>query len=79
MAMIQRSVRVDDCVFDYIDRLNALRLASGLTKLTTGEVLEDAVRYYVAEQMLSLKAQALDLIQNLDNLTEAVQSPKVGE
>lgn len=70
MAKVLRSIRIDDAVFQYIDSYNDLRVRLGLQRLPIGDVLADAVRLYIADQILSLKRQAASVSGDADKLKE---------
>lgn len=72
MAKVLRSIRIDDSVFDYIERFNALRSSAGLSRVPIGDVIQDSVRFYVADQAVSLKAMALQQLQGIESLSADV-------
>lgn len=74
MAKVLRSLRVDDKVFDYIDAYNDLRVRLGMQRLPIGDIVADAVRYFLSDQMVRLRRQAADVIRDLDDMSTGLRS-----
>lgn len=74
MAKIVRSLRVDDRVFDLIDSYNDFRVQVGLSRVPQGDLIESAVRFYLADQMVSLKSLVSDIQSRADRFTDDLSS-----
>lgn len=74
MAKIQRSIRIDDSVFEWIDRYNNLRYSAGMRKLSAGDVMLDAVREYLTEHMVELKQVIAAQASGVDQLMQELKN-----
>lgn len=69
MAKTVRSIRTDDIVFDLMDRYNALRKDLGFSKVPYSDIFEEAVRRYLADEIVSMKAILAEKASAIDDFS----------